>query len=468
MEHLTIYSALTPGETAVISFFGAGGKTTLLQKLAEEMIAAGEKVLLTTTTKIYKPPGAAMICEPDLTRALKQLQGHFKTRNLAVLGKSILPDGKIEGIDPGQIGFLRDQLRVSILVEADGAKGKLLKGYAPYEPALPPASDYIIPVLGGDALGSALTSACTHRLKYFLKSSGAEEGEEVTEKIFAGTFRYMLERGLCQAPYASSCLVVNKAGLMARPGPAALKIAELAQKAFKHNFPEKLLVTEARENWPVKISLNLKPPGPTVPVSCVILAAGKSARMGLDKLVLTAGAKTILGKTLDNVLASGFQDIVIVTSPHRSGSIPDPGFNPNRGISIKVVNNSRYDEGMSTSLQAGLQAIDPAAQGVLFALADQPHVPPAIYSKLRSRYMDKLALATAPLFKGKRGNPVLFDRRTWPLLMGLTGDKGGRDFFQSLNPEYIDYLEVDTPAVLWDLDKAEDYLAYLDHITGSS
>lgn len=464
MEHLSIYSALDIREPAVISFYGAGGKTTLIRKLGDEMVAAGKKVLLTTTTKIFKPIGPAIICESDPVRSLKKLQNHFITGNMAVLGKSILPNGKIEGVDPEQIGFLRDQLQVSILVEADGAKGKPLKGYAPYEPALPPASDYIIPILGGDALGSILSSANTHRLEYFLETSGREEGERVTENILAAAFRHMLERGQARAPQAFSCLVINKAGLIAGPGSAALKIAGLLKESFKSSFAEKLLITEARDNWPVKISLNLKPPGPLAPVSCVILAAGKSARMGFDKLALRAGSKTILEKTLDNVIASGIKDIVIVTSPKRTGSIPASGYEPDRGTGIKTVNNARYEEGMSTSLKAGLEAISPAAQGVLFALGDQPHVPAAVYSKLCQKYMDNLGLVTAPLFKGKRGNPVLFDRRTWPALMKLAGDKGGRIVSDNLEWESIDYIEADTPAVLWDIDSADDYLVYLDSL----
>lgn len=464
MEHLTITRSLGFSETAVISFYGAGGKTTLMRRLAAEMAAAGKKALLTTTTRIYKPPEPAFFYSGDLEQAAQELKEHFRNNNLAVLGKSILPDGKVEGIEPGQVGFLRDCLQVSVLVEADGAKGKPLKGFAPYEPVIPPSADYIIPVLGGDALGSFISPANTHRLEHFLEGTGAQEGEKVNGSILARAFKYMLKIGLDQAPKAYACPVINKSDLIASPETSALEITGLIRSGYEEPLPEKLLVTAGREDWPVKIILNLRPTKPPALVSCVILAAGKSARMGADKLTLTVGDKTILEQTLENVAASGLEDIVIVTSPGGTGSIPASGLKPNRAVSIKVVKNYRYQEGMSASLKAGLQAVDPAAQGVLFALGDQPHVPPAVYNRLCENYMNNLALVTSPVFMGKRGNPVLLDRRTWPALMNLTGDKGGRDLIDNMGRDKINYVDVDTPSVLWDIDSPEDYLVYLDHI----
>lgn len=468
MEHFTITHSLNFSETAVISFYGAGGKTTLMRRLAAEMAAAGKKALLTTTTRIYKPQETAFFCSDDLEQAVQELREHFRNNDLAVLGKSILPDGKVEGIEPGQVGFLRDCLQVSVLVEADGAKGKPLKGFAPYEPVIPSSADYIIPVLGGDALGSFISPANTHRLEHFLESTGTKEGEMVNGSILARAFKYMLKIGMKQAPRAYACPIINKGDLIVSPETSALEITGLIRTGYEGPLPEKLLVTAGREDWPVKIILNLKPTKPPALVSCVILAAGKSARMGADKMALTVGNKTILKQTLDNVAAAGFEDIVIVTSPGRTGPVPASRFEPHRTISINVVKNCRYQEGMSASLKAGLQAVEPAAQGVLFALGDQPQVPPAVYNRLCENYMNNLALVTCPVFMGKRGNPVLLDRRTWPALMNLTGDKGGRDLIENMDRDKINYVDVDTPSILWDIDSPEDYLVYLDHLFTSS
>lgn len=465
MEQLSIYRSIGFSYPAVISFYGAGGKSSLLQKLACEIAASGGKALLTTTTKIYRPPGLPLFCEPDPDRAVEKLHEHFASESLAVLGGSVLPDGKVEGIDPEQIVFLRNQLQVPVLVEADGAKGRSLKGYASYEPVLPTGSDWIIPVLGGDALGKSISTANTHRVENFSAATGAREGDIVTEQILASSFRYMLEAGLAQAPRAQACLVINKGDLLVNPGAVALNTANLLRNTIKSCPPGKLMVTEALEPDPVIITLSLSSTESPVMVSCIILAAGTSTRMGLDKISLKAGWKTLLEQTIEQTAVSGFNDIIVVTASGKNNNVP-PQLKAvqNCDVSIRIIENHNYQEGMASSLKTGLRAINPKTQGVLFALADQPHIPAPIYNKIRDKFSKNLALATFPLYRDIRGNPVLFDRRTWPELMKQSGDRGGKAVMEKLKPEQVDCVEVKTPAVLWDIDSPDDYFTYLDSL----
>lgn len=466
MDHFTFHRALGLSGPAVVSAYGAGGKTTILQKLASEIAVRNEKALLTTTTKMYRPPELPLFCDSDLDRAAGSLQKHFRHNNLAVLGNGILPGGKINGIKPSWVEFLRDQLQVSVLVEADGANRKSLKGYASHEPVIPASSDYIIAVLGGDALGEQISSANTHRLELFLKKTGTGEGEVVNETVFAGAFQQMLEVGLAQAPRASVFLVINKEDLIASPGPFALRLAGLINNAALKGQPERLLVAQGRDRHPVRITVNLKNQRTPILVSCIVLAAGESLRMGTDKLKLAAGNKNLLEHTVSNIIASGIRDLVIVTSPGKADSILPLRVKRSEGLNIKYVENPYHKEGMSTSLKAGLEAVDLHSQGALFALADQPHLPEWIYSLLTRAYMDQLDLVTCPVYREERGNPVLFDRRIWPLVLGLTGDQGGRALFQMLKKDQLAYVEVKTPAVLLDIDSPEDYLLYLDNFAG--
>lgn len=466
LEHLTLYRSIGISGPAIVSFYGAGGKTTLLLKLASEMAEAGQKALLTTTTRFYRPSGPAFFTGPEPERVIKSLKRHFETGNLAVFGKSMLPDGKVEGIGPEQVDYLRNRLQVSVLVEADGARGKSLKGYAPYEPVIPSSSDYIVPVLGGDTLGKVISSENTHRIEYFTAGTGCKKGEEVTEKILAESFLYMMKLGRSQAPRARCCLILNKGDLLNLPGRTALKTAALFKEKSGTKFPGKLLITEGLGQDPVRINLDLKNPGSPVQLSCVILAAGKATRMGLDKLSLKAKDKTILEHTLQNVTASGFKDIVVVTAPGKSGLISPGEIDKAGDVSIKVVENPSYREGISTSLKKGLQAISAGAQGVLFALADQPHISVSVYIKLQEAYENQLPLITCPTFRNIKGNPVLFDRRTWPKLMAQGGDRGGRSVIGTIEPEEVDYVEVETPAIIWDIDTPEDYLLLLDALHG--
>jgi molybdenum cofactor cytidylyltransferase len=113
-------------------------------------------------------------------------------------------------------------------------------------------------------------------------------------------------------------------------------------------------------------------------------------------------------------------------------------------------------------LITGLKEIDGRAQGVIFALADQPLVTPDIYKQLIETYQKSLKLVVGPLYKGQRGNPTLFDRRTWSSIMELTGDEGGRRVIAKLPPEEISLIETNQNSVLFDIDTPEAYMNLLN------
>ena len=155
--------ALNKDTPRVIAVYGAGGKTTLLNRLASELAAAGAKAVLTTTTKIYRPPDMPLVLAGSPDEALRSLPGVLARDKTAALGRRLLEEEKVEGIDPAWVTPLLRETGAYLLVEADGAAGKPLKGYAPYEPVLPAAAHIIIPVIGLDALGARLLPGHVHR-----------------------------------------------------------------------------------------------------------------------------------------------------------------------------------------------------------------------------------------------------------------------------------------------------------------
>jgi molybdenum cofactor cytidylyltransferase len=90
----------------------------------------------------------------------------------------------------------------------------------------------------------------------------------------------------------------------------------------------------------------------------------------------------------------------------------------------------------------------------VFFLADQPQIPVPLVSALIKQHSKHLAAITAPRVNEKRGNPVLFDRITFPELMQLSGDMGGRKLFDRYTVDYVDW---DDPNILLDVDTPEDY-----------
>ncbi|HAP31445.1 MAG TPA: molybdenum cofactor cytidylyltransferase, partial [Firmicutes bacterium] len=285
------------------------------------------------------------------------------------------------------------------------------------------------------------------------------------------------QAGLAAAPGARLIPVLNKMDLLKdRFSPQKLGTAlgegikavagveHMVFSALREAVAAKFVL---RRRWPKETCKELLQPqtpraAAFVPaVSCVIMAAGIGARMGqekgLDKLLLPLGGKTILEHVVDNALqAEAVREIILVTRPRAKKTVKELL----RGKNVQLVTNPRYREGMASSLQAGLAAVHPAAQAALFALGDQPFVTPFVYDALIGSYEKNWSILAAPLYRGKRGNPVLLDRRVWPLLMEMQGDMGGRELFSRVAAAHISLLELETAGVLQDIDTPEDYQRY--------
>lgn len=448
MEILSIYRSLNIKDQAVVSFYGAGGKTTLIHRLADEMKSAGEKVLITTTTKMYKSPDFPIVLSKDPDKAVNELTKQFERYPIVVSGRARSSENKIEGFDRSQIEHLSHNLPVTILVEADGSRGKSVKGYDQHEPVLPCCSDLIIPVIGLDSLGQLFTPEHVHRLEQLLKITGSEKGQAISETHLAKILIQMIELGREQVPLARITPLLNKVDTVNSPNQM---LTTIARELIDCRNTNRLLATAGNDANPVKVSLCLLSNRPIASVSCVVLAAGTSSRMGTEKLFLKYKEKTILEHTLDQILQSGIDDLVLVIKP----GCKLPSALTKSGV--RIIENGEYASGIASSLKAGLSATDHRTQGVLFALADQPLIPVQIYRQLIENYQKRLKQITCPTYQGKRGNPVLFDRCTWPDLMELTGDQGGRQIFKRKAAREIDYLETGTPAVLTDIDTPDDY-----------
>ncbi len=464
---LTLAGVMGIKKREMIAVYGGGGKTTLLNRLARELAQAGGKVILTTTAKIFPPQDIPVVTNPEPSEAWQQLEQLLAYHPIVCLGSALLPQGKLAGMPPDLLMDLFKQKFTShILVEADGAAQKPIKGYASYEPVIPPTAGLILPVVGLDALGARVDEKIVHRPELFSLQSGAEISEYLDIDCFIRCLEFMIRRGAKSAPSARVIPVINKVDLMS--DALDLRAVAMALQEEIGNV-ERLLFSATREASPVKIVLQpgsaKKDPVDSVPsalaicgpaVSCVVLAAGSGKRMGREKLFLPLGEKTILEHAVDSALLAGVKEVILVTRPRSKKAVSELFQDKN----VRVVTNPRHREGMASSLQAGLAAVNTAAQGVIFALGDQPFVTAAVYDALIQSYHKRWNLITAPLYEGERGNPVLLDRRIWPLVMELKGDTGGRELFSRVAKEKVSLLELGTVEVLQDIDTREDYQRY--------
>jgi molybdenum cofactor cytidylyltransferase len=189
------------------------------------------------------------------------------------------------------------------------------------------------------------------------------------------------------------------------------------------------------------------------PFAAVILAAGTSTRMGTAKQLLLLDDRPLLQHVLDHVRASVVKEIVLVL-----GFAAEEIRKEIDVQNARVVLNESYQQGMGTSLKAGLSAVDPQCAGALIVLADQPFVRPATLSLLVAEHRRSKAQIVIPTYRGFRGNPVLLDRSVFAEVMALTGDVGCRAVFGD-HLEGIVKLPVDDAGILLDIDRQSDFEA---------
>jgi molybdenum cofactor cytidylyltransferase len=186
-------------------------------------------------------------------------------------------------------------------------------------------------------------------------------------------------------------------------------------------------------------------------VAAVVLAAGGSTRMGKPKQLLMVRGRPMLRRVCEAVCAIGLEQVVVVVGAHQEVVMKALD-----GLPAAVVVNEDWLRGLSGSLRAGIGALRPGIEAALVVLADQPALTPELLSTLVDRYRATGAPIVAPVYKGQRGNPVLFDRALFPELMGVEGDRGGRQLLKR-HERQVDQVETMDPAVLMDIDTWQDY-----------
>ncbi|MGO8987559.1 MAG: molybdenum cofactor cytidylyltransferase [bacterium] len=186
-------------------------------------------------------------------------------------------------------------------------------------------------------------------------------------------------------------------------------------------------------------------------ISAILLGAGKSKRMGVDKLSLPWGRKTVLEHCFETLLRSEVQELVIVLGVRKKGA-------KNRFCSRKaraVINPYSY-RGMSTSIRRGLMALRSKSDGILIALGDQPFLKTPTINVLIHAFQKGKGGIIVPSFQGRQGHPVIFHRRYRKELLNLEGDVGGRPIMER-HPQDVRAIRVKSIGVVKDVDTWQDY-----------
>lgn len=197
---------------------------------------------------------------------------------------------------------------------------------------------------------------------------------------------------------------------------------------------------------------------PKPKIAAIVLAAGQSRRMGgRNKLLMEIDGIPLVRRTVLTVMSAPVTEVVVVT-----GHEPEKVEEVLRGLTVRVVHNPRFAEGLSTSLKSGLDAVRPDVSGAFVCLGDMPGTAPAHFARLIDRFSpDESREIGVPTHSGKRGNPVLWGRRFFQEMHEVSGDVGARHLIGA-NESLVYEVEFEDTGVLMDLDTPgqwEDYLA---------
>jgi molybdenum cofactor cytidylyltransferase len=187
-------------------------------------------------------------------------------------------------------------------------------------------------------------------------------------------------------------------------------------------------------------------------IAAVVLAAGRSRRMAPHNKLLVADrtGKAMITRVIDNVLSSNARPILVVTG-HQAEQIQ----NALGGRPVRYVHAADYAQGLSASLKAGIAAVPEECAAVLVCLGDMPLVTGRMLDRLLASYdPDEGRLIVLPTFRGKQGNPMLWDRRFFPEILDITGDSGAR-FLLGKHIEVVAEVEMADDAVLRDFDTTD-------------
>ena len=156
-------------------------------------------------------------------------------------------------------------------------------------------------------------------------------------------------------------------------------------------------------------------------IPTILLAAGSAGRFGAQKLLQELDGKPLIRWTAEALDAVVPDHLLVVVPPH-AGKLRAAL----SGLRVRFVENRRAEEGMGTSIAAGVAALDPDAEAVLVTLADVPFGPSLILPAVVQRFRKGVDEIVAPSYRGAPGHPVLFARSVFPELLALEGDRGAR------------------------------------------
>ncbi|MFN8374610.1 MAG: selenium cofactor biosynthesis protein YqeC [Anaerolineae bacterium] len=426
----------------VVSLIGAGGKTSTMVALAYELAEMGWRVLATTTTRIGESQLGFFPQTATYKTSAQALSALLNDHRCVFLYDEVRA-GKVYGLAPEWVPRLLDSTDSDVmLIEADGARGLPLKAPYSHEPVIPVETSLVIPIASMSVLGQPLDDEHVYNAQAIIERYGFIEGNRVKSPWLAQVLRDE-ELGLRGVPEKarvtallngtpSSGYIRGRARLTARLILREPRVQGVAVGSVRASDP----IYEVQRN-----------------VGAVVLAAGKSSRMGQMKVLMPwTERKTIIEHIIEQLYLAHVDHICVVTGNQSK----DVTTHAERAGASTVYNAAFASGEMLSSLKAGLKAMPANISAVLVVLGDQPRIQPKTITQVLSAYAEGAGDIVAPSYQMRRGHPILIDRRYWAEILALPDGGAPRDVLNA-HPDSIAYVNVDNDSILADVDTPQDY-----------
>jgi molybdenum cofactor cytidylyltransferase len=442
---LTLSTALRFLPEQCIAFVGAGGKTTAIFHLARELPTP---VIVTTTTHL----GVWQISLADkhiVANSIDELVD-ARYKGVTLITGTIGKDDRTKGIDLDLLFWLRAETKrrqIPLLIEADGARQNSLKAPMDYEPSIPDFANSVVVVAGMSALGKPLSEDTVYRPEIFSKLSGLQLKQIITPNAIIQLLCHPLG-GQKNIPAAA-----RRTALLNQCDTPELQSTAHGMIPLLLSYFDSVIISSMKQRSIFAAHER---------VAGIILAAGGSKRYGQSKQLLDWRGQSFVHAVAKTALEAGLSPVVVITGANAEkveAAVND--------LPVTIKRNDDWQTGQSSSIRAGIKAITEErrkqADAAVFLLADQPQITGSVIRALIEAHAVELQPIIAPLvLLEQRGNPVLFDRVTFPDLMELQGDVGGRSIFSRYHLEFMPWHD---DRLLLDVDKPEDYQRLIEDDT---
>lgn len=196
----------------------------------------------------------------------------------------------------------------------------------------------------------------------------------------------------------------------------------------------------------------------------LILAAGKSTRMGQPKALLRCGDRRFVSQLAMTFRSAGLDDVIVVSGPDAATMarvLSDDG------ADARVIENRYRDSGQLSSLLAGLDLVDrPGVEAVVVGLVDAPLVRSDTVRAIVDAWRRTGAPIVRPAAGERHGHPVLFGRPVFGDLRRADPSAGAREVVRARRAEAVD-VPVDDPGAFDDIDTPDDYARLIGSASGT-